>query len=284
MELALQQEKAKQLRADIVKMTYLAKSGHPGGSLSCVEMLMALYYNIMKVDPSNPGWEERDRFVLSKGHACPALYAVLADKGYFPREDLWTLRKFHSHLQGHPDMRKTPGVDANTGSLGQGVSIAGGMALAAKYKGESHRVFVITGDGESQEGLVWEAAMSAGQFNTTNMIAFVDRNRLEMDGPTEDEMKLEPFADKWAAFGFDVKEIDGHNFKELCDAIDYALAATEKPVMIICNTVKGCGIDFMENDFKWHYGAIDQDLHDKASKSLDAYYKKRVERVEKEAK
>ncbi|MFR5630726.1 MAG: transketolase, partial [Ruthenibacterium lactatiformans] len=164
MELALQQEKAKQLRADIVKMTYLAKSGHPGGSLSCVEMLMALYYNIMKVDPSNPGWEERDRFVLSKGHACPALYAVLADKGYFPREDLWTLRKFHSHLQGHPDMRKTPGVDANTGSLGQGVSIAGGMALAAKYKGESHRVFVITGDGESQEGLVWEAAMSAAHY------------------------------------------------------------------------------------------------------------------------
>lgn len=180
MELALQQEKAKLLRADIVKMTYLAKSGHPGGSLSCVEMLMALYYNIMKVDPSNPGWEERDRFVLSKGHACPALYAVLADKGYFPREDLWTLRKFHSHLQGHPDMRKTPGVDANTGSLGQGVSIAGGMALAAKHKGESHRVFVITGDGESQEGLVWEAAMSAAHYKLDNLTVLLDHNGLQI--------------------------------------------------------------------------------------------------------
>ena len=185
MELALQQEKAKQLRADIVKMTYLAKSGHPGGSLSCVEMLMALYYNIMKVDPSNPGWEERDRFVLSKGHACPALYAVLADKGYFPREDLWTLRKFHSHLQGHPDMRKTPGVDANTGSLGQGVSIAGGMALAAKYKGESHRVFVITGDGESQEGLVWEAAMSAAHYKLDNLTVLLDHNGLQIDGTND---------------------------------------------------------------------------------------------------
>lgn len=268
MELALQQEKAKQLRADIVKMTYLAKSGHPGGSLSCVEMLMALYYNIMKVDPSNPGWEERDRFVLSKGHACPALYAVLADKGYFPREDLWTLRKFHSHLQGHPDMRKTPGVDANTGSLGQGVSIAGGMALAAKYKGESHRVFVITGDGESQEGLVWEAAMSAAHYKLDNLTVLVDNNGLQIDGSNNEVMSLGDLAAKLRAFGFDLYEIDGHDL----DAVEAALRApvtAGKPKAILAHTVKGKGVSFMENQVGWHGKAPNEEQRQQALKELE---------------
>jgi len=240
MELALQQEKAKQLRADIVKMTYLAKSGHPGGSLSCVEMLMALYYNIMKVDPSNPGWEERDRFVLSKGHACPALYAVLADKGYFPREDLWTLRKFHSHLQGHPDMRKTPGVDANTGSLGQGVSIAGGMALAAKYKGESHRVFVITGDGESQEGLVWEAAMSAAHYKLDNLTVLLDHNGLQIDGTNDEVMGVG----------------------------DMNTPHPGKPLFVCCETHKGHGVSFMEDQVGWHGKAPNKEQYEQAMKEL----------------
>lgn len=191
MELALQQEKAKHLRADILKMLCCAKSGHPGGSLSCLEILMALYYNVMKVDPAAPHWEERDRFVLSKGHACPALYAVLADKGFFPREELWTLRKTASHLQGHPDMRKTAGVDVNTGSLGQGVSIAGGLAMAAKYKGENHRVFALVGDGEMQEGLVWEAAMSAAIISWITSPLFWTTTALQIDGRNDEVMSTE---------------------------------------------------------------------------------------------
>lgn len=271
MELALQQEKAKQLRADIVKMTYLAKSGHPGGSLSCVEMLMALYYNIMKVDPSNPGWEERDRFVLSKGHACPALYAVLADKGYFPREDLWTLRKFHSHLQGHPDMRKTPGVDANTGSLGQGVSIAGGMALAAKYKGESHRVFVITGDGESQEGLVWEAAMSAAHYKLDNLTVLLDHNGLQIDGTIEEVNSAMPIADKFRAFKFHVIELaDGNDMAQIRAAFAEAREVVGRPVCIVAETVKGKGVSFMEGQVGWHGKAPNDEQFEQAMAELEA--------------
>ena len=252
MELALQQEKAKQLRADIVKMTYLAKSGHPGGSLSCVEMLMALYYNIMKVDPSNPGWEERDRFVLSKGHACPALYAVLADKGYFPREDLWTLRKFHSHLQGHPDMRKTPGVDANTGSLGQGVSAAVGMAVAGKITGADYRVFAMLGDGELQEGQVWEAAMLAAHRGLDNLTAIVDNNGLQIDGPVDKVNSPYPITDKFAAFGWDVTTADAHDFDSLEAAFRHAAEVRGKPCVIVQKSVKGKGVSFMENQASWH--------------------------------
>ena len=266
MELALQQEKAKQLRADIVKMTYLAKSGHPGGSLSCVEMLMALYYNIMKVDPSNPGWEERDRFVLSKGHACPALYAVLADKGYFPREDLWTLRKFHSHLQGHPDMRKTPGVDANTGSLGQGVSIAGGMALAAKYKGESHRVFVITGDGESQEGLVWEAAMSAAHYKLDNLTVLLDHNGLQIDGTNDEVMGVGDMMAKYEAFGFAYVKVDGHDIGAVVEAVNTPHPG--KPLFVCCETHKGHGVSFMEDQVGWHGKAPNKEQYEQAMKEL----------------
>mgnify|MGYP002511301256 CR=1 FL=1 len=262
MELALQQEKAKQLRADIVKMTYLAKSGHPGGSLSCVEMLMALYYNIMKVDPSNPGWEERDRFVLSKGHACPALYAVLADKGYFPREDLWTLRKFHSHLQGHPDMRKTPGVDANTGSLGQGVSIAVGMALGSRLQGKGAKVYTLLGDGELQEGQVWEAAMAAAHYKLDNLTFMLDYNKLQIDGRNDEVMSLGNIMKKFDAFGFECFEVDGHDM----DAIVSALKApvSGRPKFICCNTVKGKGVSFMEDQFGWHGSPMNKEQFEKA--------------------
>ena len=271
MELALQQEKAKQLRADIVKMTYLAKSGHPGGSLSCVEMLMALYYNIMKVDPSNPGWEERDRFVLSKGHACPALYAVLADKGYFPREDLWTLRKFHSHLQGHPDMRKTPGVDANTGSLGQGLSAAVGMAVAAKHWGDTYRTYALLGDGESEEGQVWEAAMFAGNQQLDNLCVIVDHNGLQIDGPVEEVNDPMPLADKFRAFKFHVVELaDGNDFDQIRAAFAEARATKGQPTAIIAETTKGKGVSFMENQVGWHGKAPNDEQFEQAMAELTA--------------
>ncbi|MDR0538892.1 MAG: transketolase, partial [Spirochaetaceae bacterium] len=185
-----QKQKAKQLRGDILRMLYLAKSGHPGGSLSVLEILMALYYNAANVDPKNPLWEGRDRIVLSKGHAAPALYAVLADKGYFPREDLWRLRKIDSHLQGHPDKKKTPGVDVSSGSLGQGVAVAGGLALAAKLKKQAHKVYAIVGDGEIQEGIVWEAAMSAAHYKLDNLTVLLDHNGLQIDGSNDEVMSV----------------------------------------------------------------------------------------------
>lgn len=267
MELALQQEKAKQLRADIVRMTYLAKSGHPGGSLSCLEMLMALYYNVMKVDPKNPKWEDRDRFVLSKGHACPALYAVLADLGFFPREDLWTLRQYGSHLQGHPDMRKTPGIDANTGSLGQGVSIAGGMALAARYKKENHRVFTIIGDGESQEGMVWEAAMSAAHYKLDNLTVMLDHNGMQIDGKNDEVMSVGDMMAKYEAFGFACVRVEnGHDIAAIVDAINTPHEG--KPLFICCETHKGHGVSFMEDQVDWHGKAPSAEQCEKAMKEL----------------
>ena len=237
----------------------------------------------MNIDPQNPRWEKRDRFVLSKGHAAPALYSVLANRGFFPVDELKTLRHIGSRLQGHPNMNLTPGVDMSTGSLGQGVSTAAGMALGAKVQKQDVNVYTILGDGECDEGSNWEAAMSAATFKVTNMISFVDRNKCMIDGRTEDVMKLEPFADKWRSFGFIVKEVDGHNFKELCDAIDFALEnKTDSPVMIIADTIKGAGINFMEDNYQWHYGAIDEEKYKKAIDSLDAYYEARKARAEKE--
>lgn len=260
MELAMQKEKAKHLRADILKMLYLCQSGHPGGSLSTVEMLMALYYNdVMKFDPKNPKWEGRDRLVLSKGHACPALYAVLADLGFFPREDLWTLRKLHSHLQGHPDMKKTPGIDMNTGSLGQGVAVAGGIAMALKQKGSSNRVFAIVGDGEIQEGLVWEAAMSAAHYKLDNLTVMLDHNGLQIDGKNEDVMTVAPVVEKFKAFGWNVIQIDGHDFEQILDAFKQARACKGKPTMIVAETIKGKGVSFMENNAGWHGKAPDEE-------------------------
>ncbi|PHV69889.1 transketolase [Sporanaerobium hydrogeniformans] len=258
--------KAQQIRADIIKMLYTCQSGHPGGSLSCVEMLMALYYRVAKVDPQNPQMEDRDRIVLSKGHACPALYAVLADKGYFPKEDLWNLRQIDSHLQGHPDMRKTPGVDVNTGSLGQGVSIAMGMALAAKHKKADYKVYAIVGDGEVQEGLVWEAAMAAAHYKLDNFVVMLDHNGLQIDGSNESVMSLGDVVDKFRAFGFECYKVDGHDLA----AIEYALRApvSGKPKFICCETHKGHGVSFMSDQAGWHGKAPNKEEYELAMKQL----------------
>ncbi|MDR2931976.1 MAG: transketolase [Oscillospiraceae bacterium] len=267
MTITQQKEKAQQLRADIVKMLYLAKSGHPGGSLSSIEILMSLYYNVAKVDPKNPKMEDRDRIVMSKGHACPALYAVLADKGYFPKEDLWTLRQADSHLQGHPDMLKTPGVDVNTGSLGQGISIAGGMALAAKYKKADYKVYAIIGDGEMQEGLVWEAAMSSAHYKLDNFTVILDHNGLQIDGKNEDVMSIGDAMAKFAAFGFEcIKVDDGHDIEKIVAALNKPVSG--KPKFICCETVKGKGISYMENNHGWHGKAPSQEDYEKAMGEL----------------
>jgi len=267
MNIAQQQDKAKALRADIVKMLYHAQSGHPGGSLSCLEILMALYYNVAKVDPKNPKWPERDRIVLSKGHACPALYAVLADKGYFPREDLWNLRQFDSHLQGHPDMQKTPGVDVNSGSLGQGVSIAVGLALGAKYKQESHKVYAIVGDGEIQEGLVWEAAMSAAHYKLDNLTVILDNNGLQIDGSNDEVMSIGDPVEKFKAFGFECILVeDGHDTQAIVEALNRPVSG--KPKFICCKTHKGNGVSFMTDQAGWHGKAPNEEQYLEALKEL----------------
>lgn len=259
-------EKAKQLRADILKMLYTCQSGHPGGSLSCVEILMSLYYKVANVDASKPNMENRDRIVLSKGHACPALYAILADKGYFPREDLWDIRQVGSHLQGHPDMTKTPGVDANTGSLGQGISIAMGMALAAKHKKADYKVYTVIGDGESQEGLVWEAAMAAAHYKLDNFTVMLDHNGLQIDGSNDDVMSLGDIVAKFKAFGFECFKVDGHNIDAITEALNAPVSG--KPKFICCETAKGKGVSFMENNFGWHGKAPNKEEYTAAMKEL----------------
>ena len=259
-------EKARHLRADIVKMLYLSQSGHPGGSLSCTDILVALYYNVMKTDPKNPRMEDRDRFVLSKGHACPALYAVLADKGFFPREELWTLRQLHSPLQGHPDMNKTPGVDCNTGSLGQGVAIATGMALAAKYKKAGHKVYALIGDGEMQEGLVWEAAMAAAQYKLDNLTVLLDFNHLQIDGSNDEVMSVGDPVAKYKAFGFECFEVDGHDIDAVTETL--RIPVSGKPKFICCHTHKGRGVSFMEDNFAWHGKAPNKEQYVAAMKEL----------------
>ena len=256
------EEKALELRRDILRMLYGAQCGHPGGSLSCVELMMALYYRVANVDPHNPREENRDRIILSKGHACPTQYAILADMGFFPREDLWSLRQINSHLQGHPDMHKTPGIDASTGSLGQGVAVAGGIALAAKHQGKNYHVYAITGDGETQEGLVWEAAMSASHYKLDNLVFMLDHNGLQIDGSNDEVMSLGNIVKKFDAFGFECFEVDGHDI----DAIVKALKAPVegKPKFICCNTVKGKGVSFMENQFGWHGSPMNKEQFEKA--------------------
>ena len=264
------QEKARQLRLDTINELYEAQSGHPGGSLSCMDILVALYYNVMNIRPEEPRWEERDRFVMSKGHCCPALYAVLADKGYFDKAELMTLRKLGSHLQGHPDMRKTPGVDANTGSLGQGIAIAMGMALAAKHGGKDYRVFTLLGDGEAQEGLVWEASMAAAHYKLDNFTFILDHNKLQIDGRNDDVMSLGDICAKFAAFGFDVVTVDGHDI----DAVTAALKVPHtpgKPKFVCCETVKGKGVSFMENNASWHGSTIKAADYEAAIKELEVH-------------
>lgn len=274
--------KAHQLRQTTLDTTYWAGSGHIGGGLSIMDMLVVLYYKYLNIRVEDPNWEDRDRCIVSKGHAGIAYAPLLIDKGWNDAEQLKTFNHTNSKMGIHLDSNKVVGVDASTGSLGHGLSIAVGTALAARVLGKSYKTYCITGDGELGEGSNWEALMSAAHFKTTNMISFVDRNRCMIDGRTEDVMALEPLVDKFTAFGFIVKDIDGHNFKELCDAIDFALDNPEKPVMIVANTIKACGIDFMEDDYVWHYGAIDEGIYEKAKASLDKYYNARKARVEKE--
>jgi transketolase len=241
------------IRKHIIESVGNAGSGHPGGSLSCVELLAALYFKIMKLDPKNPHWSDRDRFILSKGHACPALYGTLAEKGFFPVAQLQSLRKLGAMLQGHPDSNRTPGVDASAGSLGQGLSIANGMALAGRVNRKDYYVYVLLGDGEIEEGQVWEAAMSAAHYKLDRLIAFLDYNHLQIDGNIKDVMCPEPVADKFQAFGWDILETDGHDLAQLIAAIETAKAKlNQKPTLIIMHTTKGKGVSFMEDRFEWH--------------------------------
>ena len=263
------QKKANEVRKGIVTSVHSAKAGHPGGSLSAADMFTFLYFEEMNIDPKNPKDPDRDRFVLSKGHTAPGLYSTLANRGYFPVEDLTTLRKLGSYLQGHPCMQETPGVDMSSGSLGQGISAACGMALAAKLDKKSYRVYTLLGDGEIQEGQVWEAAMFAGAKGLTNLTVIVDNNGLQIDGKVEDVCSVYPIKDKFEAFNFDVIEINGHDFDEIRAALKRAKEVTDKPTAIIMHTTKGKGVSFMENNAGWHGKAPNDEEYEIAMSDLN---------------
>lgn len=260
---------ANKMRRHIIDMIYRAGSGHPGGSLSATDIMVALYFDVMSHKPDEPTWPDRDRFVLSKGHAAPALYACLAEAGYFPVDELSTLRTIGSRLQGHPDMRKTPGVEASTGSEGQGLSMGVGIALAGKLDRKSYHVYVMVGDGENDCGQIWEAAMSASFFKLDNLTTIIDRNKLQLDGPTDTIMGLEPLADKWKAFGWNVIEINGHDFKEILEALEKAKHTKGIPSVIIAHTVKGKGVSFMEGAVGFHGQAPDKEQYLQAMRELE---------------
>ena len=278
------EKKADHLRRYCLQTAVWGGSGHVGGSLSAMDCMTILYHRFMKIDPQNPDMKDRDRFVLSKGHCAVGYAPVLVDLGFMPESELKIFNLTGAKIGMHMDCNKVKGVDCSTGSLGHGLSIALGTGLAARVLGKDYKTYCILGDGECDEGSNWEAAMSINAFHATNVISFVDRNKCMIDGRTEDVMPLEPFADKWRAFGFHVFDIDGHNMMELSDAIDYALGEPDAPVMIIANTIKGEGIDFMEDDYHWHYGAVDEAKYKEAKESLKRHYEKRIARVEKEAK
>ena len=261
---------AVKIRLGIIEGTYNAKSGHPGGSLSIAELLSYLYFDEMNIDPAKPQKPDRDRFVLSKGHAAPALYAALANRGFFPVEDLRTLRKSDSYLQGHPNMNHVPGVDMSTGSLGQGVSAAAGFALASKLQGNPYRVYTVLGDGEIEEGQVWEAAMFAAAKKLSMLTVFVDNNNLQIDGTVEEVNSPYPIPEKFAAFGFNVVEIDGHDFDQLEAAVASAKACADKPTAVIMKTVKGKGVSYMENAVNWHGAAPKGEQYEQAMAELNA--------------
>lgn len=256
------------IRRDIIEMLYASGSGHPGGSLSAADILTVLYFHEMKVDEKNPKWEDRDRFVLSKGHAAPVLYAALAEKGFFPKEELYKLRRVDAMLQGHPDMKGTPGVEMSTGSLGQGFSSALGMALAARLDKRASRIYTLLGDGELQEGLVWEAAMFAAHYKLDNLTAIIDLNGLQIDGPNEAVMGVEPVGDKFRAFGWHVIEIDGHDLEKIAAAFNEARSTKNRPTLILAHTVKGKGVSFMENSVGWHGNAPKKEDAEKALSEL----------------
>jgi transketolase len=260
---------AKKLRWLAIKMIGAAGSGHPGGSLSAAEIMAVLYFHEMRVDPEQPDWPDRDRFILSKGHAAPLLYAALAERGFLPEEELMTLRRLGTRLQGHPDCRRLPGVDMSTGSLGQGLSVGNGLALAARLDRRSYRVYVLLGDGEIQEGMVWEAGMAAAHYGLDNLVAIVDHNGLQIDGPVSQVMSVEPMAAKWEAFGWEVVSVDGHEVESIAWALDHARSVKGKPTVIIARTIKGKGVSFMENRVEWHGVAPKGEELDRALKELD---------------
>lgn len=259
---------ANQIRQDIITMLLPAKSGHPGGSLSSADILAVLYFHEMKVKPEDPQWADRDRFVLAKGHAAPVLYAALAEKGFFPKEEMLGLRQTGRILQGHPDMKKVPGVDMSTGSLGQGLSAANGMALAGKLDKKDYRVYVVLGDGEMAEGQVWEAAMAAAHYKLDNVTAVLDYNGLQIDGTTDNVMSSDPLTDKWQAFGWHVIEVDGNDIEALLAALAEAKEVKGKPTILIARTIKGKGVSFMENEVGWHGNAPNAEQAEQALKEL----------------
>lgn len=244
------------LRVHVIQSIHAAGSGHPGGSLSLAEIMSVLFFHVMNVDPENPAYENRDRFVLSKGHAAPVYYAALSERGFFEKSELLRLRKIDSFLQGHPDRKRIPGVDMSSGSLGQGISAACGMAYYAKQTGRSWRTFCVLGDGELQEGQVWEALMSAAHFRLSGLTAIIDRNGLQIDGAVSDVMNIEPLADKLLAFGWDVAEVDGHDVAALTEALEQPRGTEDRPLALICRTVKGKGVSYMENQAGWHGASI----------------------------
>ena len=262
------EEKAKQIRRGIIEAVYSNQSGHPGGSLSIADIMTVLYFNEMNINPENPNWEDRDRLVLSKGHCAPALYSCLANRGYFDIEELKTFRNINSRLQGHPDKNKIPGVDMTTGSLGQGLSSANGMAIAGKIDNKNYRVYCILGDGEIEEGQVWEAAMAANKYKLDNLCAIIDNNNLQIDGTIEEVMSSYPIDEKFRSFGFEIIKIDGHNIDEILKAFEVARNVKGKPTCIIAKTIKGKGISFMENQVGWHGKAPNEEQYRQAIKEL----------------
>lgn len=269
MEVLELKKQANDIRKGIVTAVHSAKSGHPGGSLSAADIMTYLYFEEMNINPAEPDMKNRDRFVLSKGHVAPALYSTLAHRGYFPVEDLTTLRKVGSYLQGHPDMKGTPGVDMSSGSLGQGISVAAGMALSAKLSGDSYRVYTLLGDGEIQEGQVWEATMFAGFRKLDNLVVIVDNNNLQIDGQVDEVCSPYPIDEKFKAFNFHVINIDAHDFAQIKSAFDEARNTSGQPTAIIAKSIKGKGVSFMENQAKWHGSAPDDEQYEEAMKDLE---------------
>jgi transketolase len=263
-------EKAREIRRDIIEIAYKAQGpSHPGGALSCADIMAALYFKIMKIDPINPRWEERDRLILSKGHACPVLYATLAERGYFDKNLLYSVRRLNSKLQGHPDINKTPGVDMTSGSLGNGLSVGLGMALALKIRQINSNVFVVLGDGELQEGMVWEAAMAAPRLRIDNLIAIVDYNHLQSCGYTDQVLPVEPLQAKWESFGWKVFEMNGHNMEDIVNKLEMAVRYQGRPVVLIAHTTKGKGVSFMENNIIWHVKIPTQEQYEQALRELE---------------
>ena len=266
------EKQANKIRQDVIKLVYSAKSGHPGGSLSIADIMTYLYFEELKVDPKNPKAEERDRFVLSKGHCAPALYACLKEKGFFTEAEMQDFRQVSGILQGHPDMKHIPGVDMTTGSLGQGLSAAVGMGIAAKLDKKDYRVYCVLGDGEIEEGQVWEAAMSASHYKLDNLCAIIDNNNLQIDGEIRDVMSPYPIDEKFKSFGFHVITIDGHNFEEIEKAIEEAKTCKERPTAIIARTIKGKGVSYMEDKAEWHGKAPNEEQYMQAIKELEGMY------------